>query len=96
MDEEHEDKQSKKPNQSDDDLIWLMGIARGRRVAWRILDRSGVFRLSFNTNALTMAFSEGCRNEGLRFIADINRLCPEQYQKMISENSNGRKPEPTA
>ena len=32
------------------DLKWLMGSKRGRRVVWRLLDQSGVFRLSFNTN----------------------------------------------
>jgi len=43
------------------DLKWLMGSKRGRRVVWRLLDQSGVFRLSFNTNSMQMAFAEGNR-----------------------------------
>ena len=35
------------------DLKWLMGSKRGRRVVWRLLDQSGVFRLSFNTNSIS-------------------------------------------
>ena len=54
------------------DLKWLMGSKRGRRIVWRFLDRAGVFRLSFNTNSMTMAFNEGNRNEGLRILAQIH------------------------
>ncbi len=32
------------------DIKWLMSSKRGRRTIWRLLDQSGVFRLSFNTN----------------------------------------------
>lgn len=70
------------------DLKWLMGSKRGRRIVWRQLDRAGVFRLSFNTNAMTMAFAEGNRNEGLRTIAQIHTLCPELYPVMVKEQAN--------
>lgn len=73
-----------------DDLKWLMGSKRGRRIVWRLLDRAGVYRLSFNTNAMTMAFAEGNRNEGLRTIALINANCPDLYTNMVKENSNAR------
>lgn len=73
------------------DLKWLMSSKRGRRIIWRILDRAGVFKLSFNTNAMTMAFSEGSRNEGLRTLALIHALCPELYPVMIKESLHGRK-----
>ena len=72
------------------DLKWLMGSKRGRRIVWRLLDRAGVFRLSFNTNAMTMAFAEGNRNEGLRILAQIHTLCPELYPTMIKEATNDR------
>lgn len=65
------------------DLKWLMGSKRGRRIVWRFLDRAGVFRLSFNTNSMTMAFNEGNRNEGLRILAQIHTLCPELYPVMV-------------
>lgn len=70
------------------DLKWLMGTKRGRRIVWRLLDRAGVFRLSFNTNAMQMAFAEGNRNEGLRTLAQIHALCPELYPVMVKEQAN--------
>ena len=68
-----------------DDLRWLMSNKRGRRFVSRLLERAGVFRLSFNTNALTMAFHEGTRNEGLRLLALLNAHCPERYTEMLKE-----------
>ena len=72
----------------DGDVRWLMGSKRGRRIVWRLLDRAGVFRLSFNTNAMSMAFAEGNRNEGLRVLAQIHALCPELYPVMVKEQVN--------
>ena len=74
----------------DVDLKWLMGSKRGRRIAWRLLDRAGVFRLSFNTNSMTMAFNEGVKNEGLRLLGLIHAVCPELYPTMIREQINDR------
>lgn len=71
-----------------DDFKWLMGSKRGRRIVWRLLDRAGVFRLSFNTNAMHMAFAEGNRNEGLRTLAQVHTHCPELYPVMMKEQSN--------
>lgn len=67
------------------DLKWLMSTKRGRRIVWRLLNRAGVFRLSFNTNAMQMAFNEGGRNEGLRTLAQVHSLCPELYPVMLKE-----------
>lgn len=67
------------------DLKWLMGSKRGRRVIWRLLDQSGVFRLSFNTNAMQMAFAEGNRNFGNRMLAQVNAHCPELFPVMLKE-----------
>ena len=68
-----------------EDFKWLLSSRRGRRIVWRFLDRAGVFRLSFNTNSMTMAFNEGNRNEGLRILAQIHTLCPELYPVMVKE-----------
>ena len=67
------------------DLKWLMGSKRGRRIVWRLLDQAGTFRLSFNTNALQMAFAEGNRNSGNRLLAIIHAQCPELYPVMVKE-----------
>lgn len=70
------------------DLKYMMGNRRGRRILWRLLEQSGVFRISFNTNAMQMAFNEGTRNYGNRMLAMINTLCPDLYPVMINENTN--------
>ena len=72
------------------DLKWLMGSKRGRRMIWRLLDHTGVFRLSFNTNAMQMAFAEGNRNYGNRTLSLIHTLCPELYPLMVKEQQDVR------
>lgn len=72
------------------DLKWLMGSKRGRRIVWRLLDQAGIYRLSFNTNAMQMAFAEGNRNYGNRVLAAIHAPCPELYPVMVKENVNDR------
>lgn len=70
------------------DFKWLMGSKRGRRIVWRQLEQSGVFRLSFNTNAMAMAFAEGNRSYGNRTLAMVHTVCPELYPVMVRENVN--------
>jgi hypothetical protein len=73
------------------DIKWLMGSKRGRRIIYRFLDQAGTFRLSFNTNAMQMAFAEGNRNMGNRLLAVINTQCPELYPVMVKEAANDRR-----
>ena len=68
-----------------DDVKWLMGSKRGRRILWRFLDRAGVYRSSFHQNSMTMAFNEGVRNEGLRLLATINTAAPDLFATMTKE-----------
>lgn len=68
-----------------DDVKWLMGNKRGRRIIWRQLENAGVFQLSFNATAMVMAFNEGRRSEGLRVLAQIHEFCPEHYTLMMQE-----------
>ena len=70
-----------------DDIKWLMSSKRGRRILWRLMDQSGVFRLSFNPNAMQMAFSEGNRNFGNRVLGVVHRFCPELYPTMVKEGN---------
>lgn len=69
-----------------DDLKWLMSNKRGRRFVHRLLERAGVWRISFNTNALTMSFNEGMRNEGLRLLSQITEHTPKRYTEMLKES----------
>lgn len=72
------------------DFKWLMSNKRGRRIVWRLLDSAGVFRSSFSTVAMQMAYNEGYRNYGNRTLALLHEHCPELYPQMIKENTNGR------
>lgn len=70
-----------------DDFKWLMGDGRGRRVMYRLLERTGVFRSSFTGNSETF-FLEGQRNVGLMLMAQIHEACPEQYTAMLKEQKD--------
>lgn len=72
------------------DVKWLMSSRRGRRVMWRLLELSGPFRLSFDPNAMKMAFNEGNRNLGNQFFNEVMNLCPELYPVMVKEQQNDR------
>lgn len=72
-----------------DDVKWLMSSKRGRRIVWRGLERAGVFRSVFNTNAMQFSFNEGNRNEGLVMLTLINAHAPDQYIEMLKEHANG-------
>ena len=80
-----EDREKALTSQWESDIQWLMGGKRGRRVVFKVLDDAGVFRTTFNANALWMAFNEGKRNVGLTLIDAINSVCPETYQIMLQE-----------
>lgn len=69
-----------------EDLKWLLSSKRGRRIVYRLLQRAGVYRSSFNTNALQMSFNEGNRNSGLMLLAAITDSSPERYAEMIEES----------
>ncbi len=72
------------------DIKWLMSSKRGRRIVWRLMDRAGVFRSSFNTNSMSMAFAEGNRNYGLQILGIIHTQCPELYPVMMKELTHER------
>lgn len=74
----------------DADFKWLMSSKRGRRIVWRLLDHAGIFRSSFNTNSMAMAFAEGNKNEGLRILALVHANCPELYPVMVREANEQR------
>lgn len=76
----------------DDDFKWLMSDRRGRRYMWRQLGVTGVFRNPFALQREVTDFNCGKQVIGQTMLAEIHRLCPEQYNKMVLENrKNGRR-----
>ncbi len=73
----------------ENDIVWLMGGKRGRRVMYRLLEQTGVYRSCFDPNALQMARKEGERNVGLYLLSLIHENCPEKHVQMLNERDNG-------
>jgi hypothetical protein len=69
-----------------EDIKWLVSSKQGRRVVWRLLEKAGVFRTSFSTNALQMAMSEGNRSYGLFWLNEVMASCPDKFVLMINES----------
>lgn len=70
-------------------IVAMMSSHSGREYVWEILTAAHVFATSFSPDPLQMAFAEGERNFGLRFLDDIIKHCPEQFTTMM-EDSNAR------
>ena len=58
----------------------------GRMWMWDLLARCGVYHPSFSTDPLVMAFNEGRRDVGNFLAGQINRIDPEIFVKMATEN----------
>lgn len=83
-----EEKAKLRQRQDIEDLKWLMSNKRGRRIIYGLLERAGVWQLSFHTNALQMAFNEGRRNEGLALLAKLMSEAPDNYALMLKEHKD--------
>lgn len=70
------------------DLQWLMGNKRGRRIVHRLLAKTGLFRSSFNNSGSATAFNEGQRNVGLQLMALIEATCFDDYLVMLQEKNS--------
>lgn len=70
----------------DGDLGWAMSDARGRRLIWRLVEQfCGAFDASFTDQALLTAYAEGKRAPGLRLVAEVQRVAPNDYLRMLAE-----------
>ena len=77
--------QRKAQEQLDDAVRWLLADARGRLVAWWLLEQAGVFRSSFAGAAEHTAFNEGRRDLGLRLLHRVMEVDPDAYGQMVKE-----------
>ena len=87
--EEHADHQrasaQAESRREEADFKWLMSGPRGRRIVFRLLERAGVYRSSFHSNAMEMARQEGGKQLGYWLLEQIERFCPEGYHTMTQE-----------
>jgi len=68
-----------------EDVKWLMGSVRGRRIVWALLDRSGIRKEAMTGNSQTF-YNLGLMVLGRELESEIFAHCPELYTVMITEN----------
>lgn len=73
-----------------DDFKKVLSLPEGRRVMWKILSDSGVFRSSFTGNSTTF-FNEGKRDIGLLVLGGVNAAGLGFLAQMQEEFANEQK-----
>lgn len=72
----------------------------GRELLMRVIERAGIFQLSFNVNQSEAthlhAFTEGRRNEGLWLYNLVMTACPELWPTMVEEHNKRKEMEASA
>jgi hypothetical protein len=72
-----------------EDLRFVLGDARGRRVINRLLEKTGVYRNPFTGNSETY-FRCGEMNIGQFLVAEVQSVSPDSYINLLKEfNENG-------
>ena len=72
-----------------DDFKWLMQDKRGRRIMYKLLADTGVFRNPFVAGQQDLtAYNSGAMSIGQKFFADINEFCPEHYETMLKDRKD--------
>jgi hypothetical protein len=77
-------------------LRTLMAERNGRRFVWLMLEEMNIFSQTvvFGPGGhAASAFNEGKRMLGLRLLADVTRLAPNEYLQMTVENTKVELPE---
>lgn len=70
-----------------EDIQFVMGSEKGRRVIWEVLKQGKVFAPCFAVDPQVTAFNEGQRNLALALFQRVMAHCPDQYLKMAAEAS---------
>ena len=68
------------------DIRLLLQKQWGRRLIWRLLEQTGMYRTSFTGNSTTF-FNEGARNIGLWLVDEVLLSDTDMYLLMIKENN---------
>jgi hypothetical protein len=69
-------------NREVDDLKAILSTPEGKRFAWRLLERCGVYQSSFTGNSETF-FKEGSRSVGLWLIDEFIEAHPKATGELI-------------
>jgi hypothetical protein len=64
---------------------YVMQNPKGRHFVWSLLERCGLYQMSFTGNSETF-FREGRRSIGLEMIADLEEVTPLEFLDMWSEH----------
>ena len=66
----------------------LLETYQGRQYLWRLLERCGIYRMSFKpSEADTTFFNEGQRNVGLSIFHDVMDIDPGKFAMMQAEGA---------
>jgi hypothetical protein len=81
------DRQKTRELQKRTALRSIMAAPEGRMWMWDLLTACGVYRSSFSSDPLIMAFNEGRRDAGNRLISEISALDggAELFRRMCAE-----------
>ncbi len=72
----------------------LMKSISGRRWLWLLMEFTGPFQANFHNDPFGSARQEGLRIVGLRILAEVQRICPQEYLSMTTENTGVQVAEP--
>lgn len=86
-DTEADEAQAKAQQDQDaEDIKWLMNSKAGRRIAWRLLDRTHVYTTAFAGSDAQTNFNCGERNIGQWFLDEIVSHSAESYLRLLKEH----------
>jgi hypothetical protein len=86
LEKDRQDRENRNRLQEVEDNKWLASDKRGRRILWRLLEKTGVFRDPFTGEALTTANQCGKKAIGLDYLNQL-QFMPGRFEQMIAENS---------
>ena len=72
------------------DLKYLCCSIEGRSVLYNIIDNSGVFRDTFDSDPITHAYNAGRRSIGVNLLDQIKAELHDEYIQMLREHNDGR------
>lgn len=94
----HAEKVAKAIQSADDAFLTdIMSTAEGRAWIWRRLEAASVFVNAFTADSRQEAFNLGLQAAGQTLLADVIRVCPNDFIQAMKEANNERtKSEPGA